>query len=335
MRKKLISYVDNLFSHAPKNAQSREIHDEILLNTLDRYDEELCCGRSEQDAYDAAVESIGDIGEVLEPLYPAKVGMTIRRVVAIALYICCVIPVIVGAAFGELGSIIGTCLMFCLIAFATYLLLTSNLTPKTRRLKQLRASGIALYILCVTPTILFSEVIGGEVGNVLGVALMFLIAAAATALVIYPSGKYKKAAGAADQKASADQKSPAAPTESAPSSSSIGWKIFVPIYWVSVSALFCLLGLTVLQWYYAWLVFPIAGALFGIISGIAAEHRDRLAAKKIASSVLWLLITLVYLLITIKTEAFHITWLCFPIGSALNGILSGIIELKNKGETKK
>ena len=326
MRKKLISYVDNLFSHAPKNAQAREIHDEILLNTLDRYDEELSCGRSEQDAYDAAIESIGDIGEVLEPLYPAKVGMTIRRVVAIALYICCVVPVIVGAAFGALGSIIGTCLMFCLIALATYLLLTSNLTPKTRRPKQLRALGIALYILCVTPTILFSEVIGGEVGNVLGVALMFLIATAATALVIYPSGKYKKAA----------ETSPApAPAEPKSDSTSIGWKIFVPIYWVSVSALFCLLGLYVLQWYYAWLVFPIAGALFGIISGIASGHRDRLSVKKIASSVLWLLITLAYLLVTIKTGAFHITWLCFPIGSALNGILSGIIEFINKGETKK
>lgn len=330
MRKKLISYVDNLFSHVPKNAQAREIHDEILLNTLDRYDEELSCGRSEQASYDAAVESIGDINEVLEPLYPAKVGMTIRRVVAIALYVCCVVPVIVGAAFGELGSIIGTCLMFCLAALATYLLLTSNLTPKTRRLKQLRALGIALYIICVTPTIFFSEFIGGEAGDVLGVALMFLIAAAATALVIYPSGKYAKTAGTADQKPAS-----APTTEPTPSSSSIAWKIFVPIYWISVAALFCLLGFYVLQWYYAWLVFPIAGSLFGVISGIAALCRGQSAAKKIASSVLWLLVTLAYLLVTMKTGAFHITWLCFPIGSALNGILSGVIELKNKGETKK
>lgn len=328
MRKKLISYVDNLFSHVPKNAQAREIHDEILLNTLDRYDEELSCGRSEQESYDAAVESIGDINEVLEPLYPAKVGMTIRRVVAIALYVCCVVPVIVGAAFGELGSIIGTCLMFCLAALATYLLLTSNLTPKTRRLKQLRALGIALYIICVTPTIFFSEVIGGEAGDVLGVALMFLIAAAATALVIYPSGKYARTADTADQKPSS------APTEPTSASSSIAWKIFVPIYWISVAALLPL-GFYVLQWYYAWLVFPISGSLFGVISGIAALCRGQSAAKKIASSVLWLLVTLAYLLVTMKTGAFHITWLCFPIGSALNGILSGVIELKNKGETKK
>ena len=328
MRKKLISYVDNLFSHVPKNAQAREIHDEILLNTLDRYDEELSCGRSEQASYDAAVESIGDINEVLEPLYPAKVGMTIRRVVAIALYVCCVVPVIVGAAFGELGSIIGTCLMFCLAALATYLLLTSNLTPKTRRLKQLRALGIALYIICVTPTIFFSEVIGGEAGDVLGVALMFLIAAAATALVIYPSGKYARTADTADQKPSS------APAEPTSASSSIAWKIFVPIYWISVAALLPL-GFYVLQWYYAWLVFPISGSLFGVISGIAALCRGQSAAKKIASSVLWLLVTLAYLLVTMKTGAFHITWLCFPIGSALNGILSGVIELKNKGETKK
>ena len=48
MRKKLIAYVNDLFAQAPKNPQARDLHDEILLNTLDRFDEEVAAGQPEQ-----------------------------------------------------------------------------------------------------------------------------------------------------------------------------------------------------------------------------------------------------------------------------------------------
>lgn len=333
MRKKLITHVNGLFSHAPKTAQAQEIHDEILLNTLDRYDEEIAGGHSEEEAYRVAVESIGSVDEILDSLAPAKSVTTIRRVIAIALYVFCVAPVIIGDAFGNIGAIIGVCAMFFLAAIATYLLLTARLTPATRKTKQLRALGIALYIICVTPTIFFSEAIDGKLGDTLGVCLMFLFAAVATALVVYAS------AGRRERKKIQEAASPAEVNDvsseefSSKSGTSLYWKIFVPVYWVCASGLFFLLGSTVVQWYFAWLVFPIAGALFGIIRAIV--HRDGLnSVKQICSALLWLLVILTYFILTLKTEAYFITWLCFPIGAALNGVVSGIFEIKKRRNMK-
>ena len=203
MRKKLISYVNDLFAQAPKNPQARDLHDEILLNTLDRFDEEVAAGQPEQAAFDAAVAGIGDIDELLEPLGANKPDVIFRRVIAIALYVCCVIPVILTEAFGGVAETVGVCLMFVLAALATYLLLSANVTAKTKKRKRLRALGIALYVVCVTPTILFDGLLGGKAGEAVGVSLMFLIAAAATGLVVYSAnrtGKKTPARTAAVQK---------------------------------------------------------------------------------------------------------------------------------------
>ena len=333
MRKKLITYVNGLFSHAPKTAQAQETHDEILLNTLDRYDEEIADGHSEDEAYRMAVESIGSVDEILDSLAPAKSVTTLRRVIAIALYVLCVSPVIIGDAFGGIGSTIGVCAMFFLAAIATYLLLTARLTHAEKRTKQLRALGIALYIVCVTPVIFFSEVIDSKFGDALGVCLMFLLAAVATALVIYASARRNKQ--------NRQQTIPSLPSaegvrvEDAPekAGASLYWKIFVPVYWVCASGLFFLLGSTLVPWYFAWLIFPIAGALFGIIRAVI--QRDGLnSAKQICSALLWLLVILAYFILTLKTEAYFITWLCFPIGAALNGIVSGIFDIKKRRTLK-
>lgn len=339
MRDKLISYVDSLFSRAPNTQQARDIHDEILLNTLDRFDEELACGSSEQQAFDAAVASIGNLDEVLDALCPSKTATAIRRTVAISLYVLCVMPVIIGDYFGNHGSTIGVCLMFFLAAFATYLLLSAGATAKERG-KQLRALGIGLYILCVTPPIFFDDFLGNRLGELLGVCLMFLTAAAATALVLYPSLSRKKAANAPMLSAAAPKQpeAPAPEASAAPAQTQrktglgIFWKIFVPVYWVTICGIFTLLGLFVLPWFFSWPIFPIAGALFGLIEGFALLLHEQPAAKKIASSLLWLLITLAYFLLTVRTRAFFVTWLCFPIGAALNGVLSGVMELIWKGE---
>ena len=67
MRNKLIAAIDAHFANAPRTAQVQELHDEILQNTLDRYDEELAAGKSEADAYSAAFTAIGDIDALLSP----------------------------------------------------------------------------------------------------------------------------------------------------------------------------------------------------------------------------------------------------------------------------
>ena len=62
MRDQLIRYVDLLFAGAP---DAYEIQQEILQNTLDRYDDLVAQGKTPQAAYSLAISGIGDITEIL------------------------------------------------------------------------------------------------------------------------------------------------------------------------------------------------------------------------------------------------------------------------------
>ena len=68
MREQLRQEVLRRFAGAPDTQQARDLRDEILSNTLQRYDDLLAEGRSEQEAYASALESIGDVEELLSSL---------------------------------------------------------------------------------------------------------------------------------------------------------------------------------------------------------------------------------------------------------------------------
>ena len=134
MREQLIQYVELLFAGAP---DSNEIKQEILQNTLDRFDDLVAQGKSPEAAYRLAISGIGDINEILgsEPkttanydAYYSKNAATDedgekkkKRAVAIALYITCVIPVIALSNLGNGG--LGVCLMLLMIGAATALMI--------------------------------------------------------------------------------------------------------------------------------------------------------------------------------------------------------------------
>lgn len=136
MREQLIQYVELLFAGAP---DSNEIKQEILQNTLDRFDDLVDQGKTPEAAYRLAISGIGDINEILGsapehplPAVPQSTEAVIHRetddirkknlrAVAIALYICCVIPVIALGGIGNGGW--GVCLMFLMIAAATAILI--------------------------------------------------------------------------------------------------------------------------------------------------------------------------------------------------------------------
>ena len=135
MREQLIQYIDLLFAGSQDQDDMKQ---EILQNTLDRYDDLISQGKSPEAAYRLAISGIGDIQEVLGSAAPSPApcpapapagdaktagGKRWMRARAIAMYICCVIPVI---ALGGIGDgIIGVCLMFLLIAAATVLMILS------------------------------------------------------------------------------------------------------------------------------------------------------------------------------------------------------------------
>lgn len=134
MRDQLIQYVTLLFAGAQDCADTKQ---EILQNTLDRYDDLVAQGKSPEAAYRLAISGIGDINEILggtSEAVPVMQSPTseiaddgdslfrkLLRAVAIGLYILCPIPLFV---LGELGmDTIGLCGTIALVAVATVLIL--------------------------------------------------------------------------------------------------------------------------------------------------------------------------------------------------------------------
>ena len=130
MRAQLQQYVELLFAGVP---DSEEIKEEILQNTLDRYDDLIAQGKVPEAAYRLAISGIGDINEILGsapqgiPAVPARevhpeedAAATKRRrirAIAIGLYIICIIPLII---LSELGlNILGLCATLSIVAVAT------------------------------------------------------------------------------------------------------------------------------------------------------------------------------------------------------------------------
>ena len=145
MRENLTQYVNLLFAGNP---DAEEIRDEILQNTLDRFDDLVAQGKSPEAAYSLAISGIGDISELVgnhastapqSPLQHAETApdaqpdpskVRLMHAVAIAMYICCIIPVI---ALGAVGyEILGLVLMFLMIAAATALLILSGNEEKKK-----------------------------------------------------------------------------------------------------------------------------------------------------------------------------------------------------------
>ena len=131
MREQLQQYVELLFAGAP---DSEDIKQEILQNTLDRYDDLIAQGKVPEAAYRLAITGIGDINEILgtvptgvtpeasvrETSPETDAAATKRkrnRAIAIGLYIICIIPLIVLSSLGL--DTLGLCAMLSIVAVAT------------------------------------------------------------------------------------------------------------------------------------------------------------------------------------------------------------------------
>ena len=109
MKEKLAQYVELLFAGS---SASEDMMQEILQNTLDKYDDYLEQGKSPEAAYRLAISGIGDISELLgqsedAPASPSPANTDYRgrplkpmwkrvlTAIAIGLYILCAVPLII------------------------------------------------------------------------------------------------------------------------------------------------------------------------------------------------------------------------------------------------
>ncbi len=172
MREQLIQYVQLLFAGAADCDDTRQ---EILQNTLDRYDDLIAAGKTPEAAYRLAIMGIGDINEILgrapgaAPLLAPAVKpeeqdtpvKKLLRAIAIGLYILCPIPLFVLSGMWNMG-IPGLCGTLTLVAVATVLIIlgakkeTENAdiepgTPQSALAKSINgliwAIGLAIYFI--------------------------------------------------------------------------------------------------------------------------------------------------------------------------------------------
>lgn len=145
MKDKLRAYLDHIFADAPKTRRAYELEEEIMANLLDKYNDLVAQGKSEEEAYRAAIASIGNIEEIVaeleresQPVSSAAVETAQKRsavltAVAVMLYIIGPAFVIL---FGEVfrNETIGILIMFACCAVATGLLIFKSMTkPKYLR----------------------------------------------------------------------------------------------------------------------------------------------------------------------------------------------------------
>lgn len=175
MREQLEQYVNLLFAGAK---DCEDIRQEILQNTLDRYDDLIAEGKVPEAAYRLAITGIGDVNEILGgAVQPSAVshnaGKTdaahdndtpakkLMRAVAIGLYILCPVPLFVLSEIGM--STLGLCGLLVIVAVATVLIVLGakketedeqkeeNLTPQQELRKSIGSLiwglGLAVYFV--------------------------------------------------------------------------------------------------------------------------------------------------------------------------------------------
>ena len=173
MREQLIQYVQLLFAGAADCDDTRQ---EILQNTLDRYDDLIAAGKTPEAAYRLAIMGIGDINEILGRTSGTPAVMPvpavsqekqdtptkkILRAIGVGLYILCPIPLFVLSGMWNMG-IPGLCGTLTLVAVATVLIIlgakkeTENAdiepgTPQSALAKSINgliwAIGLAIYFI--------------------------------------------------------------------------------------------------------------------------------------------------------------------------------------------
>lgn len=137
MEQRIVNYINEIFKNAPKTPQAEEVKNEILGNTLEKYKELKAEGKDDETAFTIAISYIGNVDELINA-YSDDVDSVILREsfqrhrarqalllsIAIALYIMCVIPVIL------LQNELGIVCMFLMVAIATGLIIYRASTNK-------------------------------------------------------------------------------------------------------------------------------------------------------------------------------------------------------------
>ncbi|MDE6925442.1 MAG: permease prefix domain 1-containing protein [Acetatifactor sp.] len=144
MKENIRQHFNQIFAEAPKTRKALDLKQEMIQNAMDKYDDMVTDGYSEEDAYRNVIESIGDVSELF-PEVEEKNLFTLPEkdrkkkamltAVAVGIYIFaaavffffgCIDGLVNGYSLGSLGLVIA--LLIC-IAPTIMLVYAANMYP--------------------------------------------------------------------------------------------------------------------------------------------------------------------------------------------------------------
>lgn len=254
MEEKLRAYMEQLFRDVPDSEQAREIKEEILHNITDKYHDLLAEGKSEEAAYNIAIEGIGDLSELLDSLKQNTSGGAGSAGPSVGNG--------TGGGQGSAGE--GNS-----VYQAEYM--------EWKKKSAIRTSvAIMLYILSIIPPIISSELLNDEVAGPCG---MFIFIAVATAILVFNNmskpvkpAYTKKGETVADEfmewKHHTDVRK-----QSFRSINSALWSIVVALYFV--------ISFTTMAWHVTWVIFLLGAAAQSILKAVILNRNDAAGSRTV------------------------------------------------------
>lgn len=239
MKAKLKEYMDTIFADAEKKAPDSqrlwELKEEMLRNLYDRYDDLLAGGKSPAAAYNAAVAGVGDVTELLDA--------------------------VVGESDTDAESA------------PSKQKKTASMTPEeVQRVKAykkrsaiLTAAAVSMYIVCWLPMTIIGALTDSDIGGAIGLAIMFLMIAGATAILIYTDMNKPKGMESDDD---ADDDEADDDDDDGRHSTSPACKVISAFLWPLTICAYLLISFKTQDWHITWVIFPIAAALEGAIKAL-------------------------------------------------------------------
>lgn len=139
MDDKLRRYIEGLFKDVPQTKSMVELKEEMLQNLIEKYQDLMNEGKTEEAAFNIAVAGIGDINELVNDLEKEKRAedydnsrskSAMFTAIAVMLYILSLVPIMLamGSALTFAAGMVG---FFFMIALATGTLIFNGMTkPK-------------------------------------------------------------------------------------------------------------------------------------------------------------------------------------------------------------
>lgn len=145
MYEKLRARVEGIFESAPKTRRANDLKEELMANLIDRYNDLIAAGKSEDEAVNGAIDGIGDIDELIRGLKETDVfdyqraqnqqkksALIISS--AVGMYILSVVILILFHEVLMMSDGISVCIMLLIDAAATCLLIYNGIArPRYRK----------------------------------------------------------------------------------------------------------------------------------------------------------------------------------------------------------